>query len=637
MNIPDIPDALLARVTLAKSARYTENADLLGVFPENDVLTFRLTLPRPLGAADPALSFYRDDDGAKFALPFVWKSRGPVLDVYECRFPVSSLCPPGRSDSLLWYTVLIPVDGGVLRLSCDACRYAPVIAPADRDHRAFQLTVRKKGGDAPESVRGGILYHIFVDRFAKGGDVPCRPDAVIRSDWDDGVPEYAEKRGGFLANNQFFGGTLYGIAGKLDYLKSLGVTLLYLSPVFEAYSNHKYDTGDYFTVDAMFGGGDALDRLIAEAKKKGIRIILDGVFNHTGADSRYFNKNGRYDTVGACQSPDSPYFDWYTFYDYPDSYRCWWGIPILPAVDSANPAYRAFICGENGVVRHYLRKGIAGWRLDVADELDPSFLEALRQAVKSEDPEAIIYGEVWEDASDKVAYGRRRRYFRGDQLDSVMNYPLRDGIVKFVRDGDRDALFKASAFLYSHYPKGASDTLMNLLGTHDTQRILTVLGGDPEGDRSPAELAAARMSPGQRARALSMLRLCYILCATLPGIPCIYYGDEAGMEGYRDPFNRLPYPWGREDRALLAFYRKIGRIRRSEPVFADGYFRVDEDVPAGVFAYRRFDKSREIYVAVNRSDRPCRVNLSGTDLLTGRKAGSFALPGGSAVILRVRG
>lgn len=631
----NIPTELLSSIELTKEAKLTENAHLFGAFPENDVLTLRLTLPRALGVWNPEVEFYRDDDGAKFTLPFVWKRCDYVREVYECPVPMGDLCVSGSHDALLWYTLLLPTLDQTLRLSCNPHSYKPVILPAVCDHRAYQLTVYRKGSDAPKFIRGGILYHIFVDRFAKGGDVPVREDAILNPDWENGVPQYAEKRGGFVANNLFFGGTLYGIIDKLDYLFTLGVTVLYLSPIFRAYSNHKYDTGDYMQVDEMFGGEAALDLLIEKARRVGISIILDGVFNHTGSDSRYFNKNGRYDSVGAYQSKDSPYYDWYTFYDYPDKYRCWWDIDILPAVNSTNPAYMDYIYGEKGVARHYLRKGIAGWRLDVADELDSAFLDGFRKAVKAVKPSGMIYGEVWEDASDKIAYGSRRKYFRGGQLDSVMNYPLKDGIIRFVRDGDKNALFEATALLYAHYPKWTSDTLMNLLGTHDTERILTVLGGDPDGGRTGSELAVARMTPDQRARAKEMLKLCYILCATLPGVPCIYYGDEAGMEGYRDPFNRMPYPWDRQDTELLEFYRVINMIRRTEDLFADGYFEVDESTPEGVFAYRRFDGKAEIYVAVNRSDREYRVVKAGENLLDGEIGQDFRLPAFSACILRV--
>ncbi|MGM9637467.1 MAG: glycoside hydrolase family 13 protein [Eubacteriales bacterium] len=630
----NIPEPIRKSVSFTKISQKTPNAHLLGVFDCEDRLTFRLTLPRRLGAKDPILDFYRDDDQCNFSLPFRWKGSDYVSEQYECVLTTASLCKSGEKDALLWYSVLMDSGYGRLRLSMNPYSYAPVLADANEYHSDYQLTVCKAGYDAPHAIRGGIMYHIFVDRFAQGGEVPVREDAILNPDWDNGVPQYADYRGGYVENNMFFGGTLYGIIDKLDYLESLGVSILYLSPIFRAYSNHKYDTGDYLTVDEMFGGDEALEKLIAETKKRNIAILLDGVFNHTGADSLYFNKKGRYDSVGAYQSKDSPYYDWYEFRDYPDSYRCWWDIDILPAVTTTNPSYLEFMTGEKGVVRHYLKKGISGWRLDVADELDSLFLDRLRTAVKAENPEAMIYGEVWEDASDKVAYGTRRKYFRGDQLDSVMNYPLKDGIIRFVKYGDKNALFAATALLYAHYPKGTSDTLMNHLGTHDTERILTVLGGDPDGGRTAKELSVARMSLEQRANAKALLKLCYTLSATLPGIPCIYYGDEAGMEGYRDPFNRMPYPWNHQDADLLAFYRKLGTVRRSLPVFAEGWFEVDESTPDGVFAFTRFDGDCQVYVAVNRSEEVFPIRKKGREMLTDSDGECYLLePGTSAILL----
>ena len=447
------------------------------------------------------------------------------------------------------------------------------------------------------------MYHIFVDRFAKGGDVDVRSDAIMNEDWDNYMPQYAKFPGGEVANNMFFGGTLDGITSKLDYLASLGVNCLYLSPIFEAYSNHKYDTGDYEKVDAMFGGDEALDRLIAEAEARGIKIILDGVFNHTGDDSKYFNRRGRYDTLGAYNSPDSEYFKWYSFESYPDKYRCW-DIKILPAVDSKNPEYDNYINGEDGIIAKYLRKGTCGWRLDVADELSEPFLENLRRSAKKADPESIIIGEVWEDASIKIAYTDRRKYFRGRQLDSVMNYPLRTGIIDFITTGDSKNLFSASAGLYLRYPKSVSDCLMNFLGTHDTERILTVLGvGVP--DLTMDEKAHFSMLPEEREKALALIRLAYVILAFMPGVPCIFYGDEAGIEGLGDPFNRVTYPWGREDKALTAFYREIGKLRRDSEICKNGFLSVKEDLPDGIFEFTRFDdRGNSVTVIVNRSEKP---------------------------------
>jgi glycosidase len=350
---------------------------------------------------------------------------------------------------------------------------------------------------------------------------------------------------------------------------------LYLCPIFEAYSNHKYDTGDYMQVDPMFGGREALDRLITAGQESGIRILLDGVFNHTGSISRYFNADGRYDSIGAAQSQSSPYYSWYHFDRYPDEYRCWWGVRILPTVNSSNLEYIRFITGEDGVADTYLSAGISGFRLDVADELNENFLRSLRERAKSISPENALIGEVWEDASNKIAYDKRRRYFRGEELDSVMNYPLKNAILDFLLSKNAEGFSSQTRRIYAHYPRFVSESLMNLLGTHDTERILSVLGGQDISGLSYAEMKDLRLSAEAREIAKKRLRLAYAILTAMPGIPCIYYGDEVGMEGAKDPFNRRTYPWGREDQDLLSFFREMGDIRKEwESVLTHGYYRV---------------------------------------------------------------
>ena len=462
--------------------------------------------------------------------------------------------------------------------------------------------------------------------------MPVRPDAVVNSDWYDGVPEYPEYPGGFVKNNMFFGGTLWGIIEKLPYLKELGVDIIYLNPIFEAYSNHKYDTGNYMRVDAMFGGDEAFDALVREADKLGIGIILDGVFNHTGSDSIYFNKNGRYNSVGAYNSRESEYYDWYIFTDYPDEYESWWGIEILPKINGKNSAFREFICGENGVIKHYLKRGAYGWRLDVADELDEDMLKGIRAAAKSE-KDAPVIGEVWEDASNKVAYDRRRHYFRGYELDSVMNYPLRRAVIDFLLKGDSEQIARITTELYMHYPKAVSDALMNFLGTHDTERILTVLGGEDISEKSNAELSVYKMSRENREKATELLKLAYLIIATMPGVPCIYYGDEAGLEGARDPFNRKPYPWGRENGELVSWYKTVGSLRKSEPLFKDGYYRVLES-DSGYFVYERFNDEKRIVVAVNRSNAERTLDVNGASLINGEERDGFIIRPMSADIIK---
>lgn len=634
-----VPKKLTDELVFSKISEKTDFGGLFGVFSNDDRLTFNLSAPRELGVYRPSLEFYRDSDGERLSLALELTSDpGALIETYSASLDLTELCPEGERDALLWYTAVFESGYGRLRLSQNMTSYKPRLSYAWENYDGFQLTVSHTDPFTPSKWSGGMIYHIFVDRFAKGDvKTPVREDALLDPDWEGGIPEFAEHRGGFVRNNKFFGGNLWGVIDELDYLSSLGVSLIYLSPVFEAYSNHKYDTGDYMKVDEMFGGDKALEALIATAAERGIGVILDGVFNHTGSDSKYFNKSGRYGESGAYRDRSSPYFDWYDFTNYPDKYRCWWGIDVLPAVDTTNKSYTDFICGDNGMIAKYTNMGIAGWRLDVADELSDTFLASLCKRVKECDPDAPIFGEVWEDASNKSAYGTRRKYFRGDRLDSVMNYPLRNGIIKFVKTGDRSELFEATALLYSHYPKSASDLLMNFLGTHDTERILTVLVGDEEGGRPASELAAARLSSEQRACGIELLKLCAILIFTLPGLPCVYYGDEGGMEGYRDPFNRMPFVKARQDESLVEHYRHLSSIRRSEPLFSGGLLEVVEDMPDGVFAFRRFAKGydHEIFVAVNVLDAAVTIdNISGEELISGKRVDHCHLLPKSGQIIR---
>ncbi len=609
-----IPHHLEKLAKIKKSAKKTKNADILGAFPEDDTVKITLSVPRALGISSPQFEIYADDTGEKTLSDLSWKALSLDCERYEITLKLSELCK-GKSSGLFFWSIVADSAYGRLRFSCDSFSYSPRITPDGGDYNSYVLTVYEKLYKTPDWIKGGVMYHIFVDRFAKGGEVPVRSDAIMNPDWQNYMPQYAQYPGGEVANNMFFGGTLDGVTSKLDYLSSLGVSCLYLSPIFEAYSNHKYDTGDYEKVDEMFGGNEALERLISEADARGIRIILDGVFNHTGDDSKYFNRRGRYDTLGAYNSPDSPYFKWFDFQNYPDKYRCWWDIKILPAVNSKNAEYNEYINGEDGIVQKYLKKGTSGWRLDVADELYEPFLQNLREAAKKADPDSIIIGEVWEDASIKIAYTDRRKYFRGRELDSVMNYPLRTGIIDFIRTGDSKNLFSASAGLYLRYPKQVSDALMNFLGTHDTERILTVLGvGVPA--LSMKEKAHFKMSDGERKRAKALLKLAYTILAFMPGVPCIFYGDEAGVEGLGDPFNRVTYPWGREDGELVEFYRQIGILRRSQSLLENGYLKVSEGTPHGVFAFERFNKSERLSVVINRSDKPYDTKTKGKNLVS---------------------
>lgn len=352
-------------------------------------------------------------------------------------------------------------------------------------------------------------------------------------------------------------------------------------------------------------------------------VILDGVFSHTGSDSVYFNREGRYgEHTGAFRDPQSPYRPWYQFEQYPYQYRSWWGIDTLPNVNEEEPSYLDFICGDDGVLEFWLRLGADGFRLDVADELPDPFLDNLTAAAKAQRPDALVLGEVWEDASNKTAYGVRRRYLLGQQLDTVMNYPFRDAILGFLLGGDPRNFAETVESICENYPPQCLRLLMNHIGTHDTERALTILGGEPAGNRGREWQAAQRLSPQQRATGAKRLKLASLIQYFLPGVPCIYYGDETGMEGYRDPFNRACYPWGQEDQDLLAWYKELGKLRGQEKdILGQGLYRTLH-ADGNLLAFERFvftETTREsLTVVVNRSSRPQSVLKAALDMEDGQ-------------------
>ena len=460
----------------------------------------------------------------------------------------------------------------------------------------WQITVYRPQ-DTPAWFGEGVTYGIFPDRFCRSGAVT--PDRPLKA-WGD-LPDYKRSADGVIRRKDCFGGDLRGVREKLDYLASLGVTTIYLNPIFEARSNHRYDTGDYERVDPLLGDEDEFCALCADAHARGMRVLLDGVFSHTGADSRYFNAEGRYPDTGAAQSKDSPYYPWYTFRHWPDDYLCWWDVRNLPRVVKDCPSYMDYILrDENAVVRRWLRDGADGYRLDVADELPDVFLETLRTAVREEKPDALVLGEVWEDASNKVAYGHRRHYFEGRQLDGVMNYPLRTAILDYLGGGDALYFRTAMEALRDHYPPDCFASLLNFLGTHDTVRILTRLGCRDVPESQDARAVYA-LTPEERARGIALERLASAILYAFPGSPMLYYGDEAGLEGFEDPFNRRCYPWGAEDEDLLSWYRLLGTARRHLAPLRGGALRfVTAEGP--ILAFRRDCEGETLLCLVNRGD-----------------------------------
>ena len=428
---------------------------------------------------------------------------------------------------------------------------------------------------APDWAKGATIYQIFPDRFYKSGSCDLTGKLqpyTVHQNWYEEV-QWQPTREGLVLNNDFYGGNFRGIREKLPYIAELGTTMLYLNPISKSFSSHRYDTGDYKTPDPMLGTeADFLD-LCNAAHQLGIRVILDGVYSHTGSNSLYFNREGAFDSLGAYNSPQSPYHSWYTFYQWPGSYHSWWNFDTLPTVNKMDPAFLDYIIrDEDSVVAHWLKLGADGFRLDVADELPDEFIALLRSRIKEINPDALLMGEVWEDASNKCAYGRRRSYFTGGELDSIMNYPFRTAIINFVRGFDAGQGLKETVMsIVENYPRDVVLCNMNLLGTHDTPRILTALVDDFDGSRE--EKARRRLSRNQFDVAYDRLLMASLLQYTLPGSPSLYYGDEACMEGYRDPFNRRPFPWGREDPEFQAHFRRLGQLRRDYEAFRLGDIR----------------------------------------------------------------
>ena len=585
----------IAKIVYDSAHPHGRDASREGAFGVNSRLRFDVTVPRRLGASGVVLRIAHDG-GADGDIPLELGDYRDGADCYSVTLDLSELCQDG--DSGLFYYEFLFLRGWQT-LFTDSVNNVDFELTASSASR-FRLLVHSADYKVPDWFGRNIIYHVFVDRFAQSGDnLVIRDGAVINDDWYGGIPQYAETPGGEVANNMFFGGTLDGVTEKLDYLASLGVGTIYLSPVFDSPSNHKYDTGDYTKIDPMFGGEEAFDRLIAETQRRGMKVMLDGVFNHTGDDSRSVNRYSKYADTGAYESMASPYFKWYNFREYPDEYECWWNIHIMPRLRHDREECRRYFTAPDGIGARYIKRGVSAWRLDVADELCDSFLDEFRESVKAaSDGNAVVLGEVWENAADKLAYGARRRYLQGKQLDSVMNYPFRNGVIAFVLHGDGHMLYDILTEIYASYPRQVCDALMNLLGTHDTERILTVLADADTDIMTNAALAEFRLSEEQRNIARKRLMIASVLQYTVYGTPSLYYGDEVGSEGGRDPFCRMPFPWGREDETLLAHYRRLGEIRKTEQVYGGGDFKILE-YGDGYFAFERSKNGECIVTLLN--------------------------------------
>ncbi len=468
----------------------------------------------------------------------------------------------------------------------------------------WQLTCYDKNYDTPEDFKGRVMYQIFPDRFAKSGEA-C-PDGkltpyLLHEDTSE-LPVYLPDENGRITNNDFFGGNLMGIVEKLPYLKDMGVGIIYLNPIFMAYSNHRYDTADYKKIDPLLGTEEDFRILCQKAHKLGIKIVLDGVFSHTGSNSIYFDSEHIFGN-GAVSNPDSPYREWFQFEDYPNKYTSWWGIDTLPCVNELNHSYMDFIIhSEDSVICHWLKLGADGFRLDVADELPDEFIVAFHKKLKEVKPDAVLLGEVWEDASNKISYGKRRRYFSNSELDSVMNYPFKEAITGFVTEKITGYDFADRIMTVTeNYPRPVLDCLMNMLSSHDTPRIITALSGKGEG-MTKTEKAKFTLCAEELDRALILTKVSALLQFTLPGNPCIYYGDEIGMQGFEDPLNRCFFQWQNQNTALRSFYKELAFLKNENSAIKQGEITFCE-TDKNFIKFARKNQNETVYVAVSIGEK----------------------------------
>ena len=481
----------------------------------------------------------------------------------------------------------------------------------------FQLTFFSREYISPNWLKGGIIYQIFPDRFNISSDGIIKTDRYIHKDIND-IPFFLPDEDGKVKNCDFFGGNIKGIIEKLNYIKSLGVNCIYLNPIFKAFSNHRYDTGDYLTIDPLLGDFEDFDNLIKKAKEFNIEVVLDGVFNHTGDDSIYFDKYSNYGGVGAYINANSIYKNWFDFISYPKEYNSWWGITTLPATNKEEKSdYVDFITKKDGVIDFYTKRNIGGWRLDVVDELPSHFVKKITKSVKKVNPDAIIIGEVWEDASNKVSYGERREYFLGEELDSVMNYPLKNAIIDFVTERDYNSLKKVIYTQIDHYPKECRDNLMNMLSTHDTFRLISALSNINVCGLTKLEQSKIKLNKNEYDLAKKRSKIASLIQYFIYGVPSVYYGDEIGMEGFSDPLNRKFFDEKNKDEELLNWYKKLGEIRRCYSCLIDGETEIIYSNFGG-FIFTRKDEFSELLIAVNIGDKNLEFNFDGqlTNLIT---------------------
>ena len=563
-----------------------------GCLKTNEECTVSLYIPCFCMTKEVLLQIHSDDESCVHSFSMAKSGTEGDYEIYSCTFSLEIA-------DLYFYYFRISTEGSDFDLFRQG--YADTnIAVGDK----WQLTVYREDYDTADTFKGKVMYQIFPDRFCREGQTDCTGKLepyTLHEDVRD-IPNYLPDDKGEILNNDFFGGNIEGIISRLDYLSELGVSVMYLNPVFKAYSNHRYDTCDYKTIDPMLGDEADFVRLCEEAHKRDIKIILDGVFSHTGSNSVYFDRNNIFGN-GAVSNPDSPYRNWYRFDKYPHKYESWWGIETLPCVDELNSDYMDYIINDDdSVVRHWLRLGADGYRLDVADELPDEFIKRLHTVVHEEKADALVIGEVWEDASNKIAYGKRRRYFSDSELDSVMNYPFMNSIIDFAMGNISCGQFEQNIMtIVENYPRPVVDCLMNSLSTHDTARIFTVLSG-ADMNLSKDAKAAYVLNGEERTTAVSRLMLAVMLQFILPGNPCIYYGDEVAMEGFGDPFNRGFFRWENQGCGISRYFAHMAKLKNTIPALQRGNLSFGCHSEIGVMHITRYLGDSSVTAIINRGD-----------------------------------
>ena len=483
----------------------------------------------------------------------------------------------------------------------------------------WQITAYESNFKVPDWAKGRIMYHIMVDRFFKSDTyIPEEIPGRICNKWGS-MPSWAPNENNEILNNDYFMGNLNGIKEKIPYMKELGVEILYLSPICQSQSNHRYDTADYENVDPYLGKNSDLFELCSEAHKNGLKIIIDAVFNHTGNDSKYFNEYGTYNTIGAFQSKQSPYYNWYKRKPNGE-FEYWWGFKNLPVCNGENPDWQQYIYGIDGVIDKWFKLGIDGLRLDVADELTDKFIENIRIAVKRNKSDGFILGEVWENAVTKEGYGRQRTYLLGKGLDSVMNYPFTNAILKYVLYGNYEYFTKTINEILTQYPKETIYSLMNSLSTHDITRAITTLVA--EGIQNNKynliwdvpysrdwQFANDNIDDNKYSLGKKLLKISTVIQFFLPGNPCIFYGDEAGVYGYKDPFNRKCFPWDSIDKELHSFFVKLANTRNKYEFLRTAELEIIE-ANEKILMFERKSQDNKILVVVNRTQQDVCLNLT---------------------------